>query len=169
MNIPGQQGQGPSPYLIPLIGRYDKDAGPLRPQWYHCDVAVPVAANGSGIGSIKINAQPFTMTAIAHGIIGPTSDSQSGLVQDGQYSVEWRDEQSSYVDGPIKADLMWGAWCSDSLTSAPKPFSFPLAFPGNKTLTFRVTNLVLRTYAADYFTVQIVLHGVGWWGQPEVR
>lgn len=163
-------GQGPSPFMNPILGKYDIDPGQLRPQWYHCNVSVPVAADGAGISTIRINAQPYTMTRITHKILGDTSNTQSGLVQDGQYLVEWNDEQSTYVDGPIAADLMWGSNASDVPGGGyVMELPYPLAFPGNKSLTFRVTNLILRTLdpEADYFTVQIVLHGIGDWGTPQ--
>lgn len=162
-------GQGPAPFMSPIMGRSDIDPGQLRPQWYHCNVSVPVLANGQGISTIRISDKPFTMTRITSKILGDTTNSQSGLVQDYQYLVEWKDEQSTYVDGPIAPDLMWGANAGDS-AGYIMDFPYPLAYTGNKSLEFRVTNLIARTLVpeSDYFTVQICLHGIGDWGLPQV-
>ena len=104
------------------------------------------------------------MTRITAKIVGNTGDpSTSGLYQDGQYDIEWKDEQSSYVDGPIAADLMWGSVESGYVMELP----FPIPFAGSKTLSFVVTNRVARVLVpeATTFEVQIALHGIGDWGE----
>lgn len=143
----------------PLFGRYDKDPGRYRPQWYHVEIDVPVTAGGVQAGTITINNEPFCIVRTTSKIIGNTADpSTSGLYQDGQYDVEWKDQQHNYVDGPIAADLMWGSNENGYFI----PFPFPLPYSGNDTLTFRVTNRVTRVLVptSDTFTVQIVVHGI---------
>jgi len=166
VNVPGQ---GPSPWIgSPLFGRYDKDPGRYRPQYYHVEIDVPVTVGGIGRGSIPINNEPFCMTRMTHRIIGPTADpTTSGLYQDGQYDIEWKDEQRNYVDGPINANIMWGWDESGYVMDLP----FPLPFVGNKTLSFTVVNRVLRVLVptADYFAIQICLAGIADLGELERR
>jgi hypothetical protein len=148
----------------PLFGRFDVNPGRYRPQFYHVEIDVPVNLNGVGRGSITINNQPYALTRITHKLVGNVKDPEaSGLFQDGMYDVEWKDEQSSYVDGPIAADLMWGWNHSGYVLELP----FPIPYAGAKTLSFVVTNRVARTLIpeADTFPVQICLHGVGDWGE----
>jgi hypothetical protein len=142
----------------PIFGRYDKDPGRYRPQFYHVAISVPLAAGGVGRGSIPINNEPFCMTRITHRIIGDTGDpSTSGLYQDGQYDIEWKDEQRSYVDGSINANLMFGWDQSGYILELP----FPIPFVGNKTLSFVVTNRVARTVGQEtHMEVQICLAGI---------
>ena len=160
MNQPRIDGQGPSPWMgSPLFGRYDKDPGRYRPQWYHVEIDVAVAAGGQGRGAIKINNEPFAIIRMAAKIVGDTADAQnSGLFQDGQYDIEWKDQQRNYVDGPIAADLMWGY----TGTGYQIDFPFPLPYSGNDTLSFVVTNRVTRTLVpqADNFAVQITAAGI---------
>ena len=160
MNQPRIDGQGPSPWMgSPLFGRYDEDPGRYRPQWYHAEIEVGVAAGGQGRGSIKINNEPYAIIRMSAKIIGDTADSQnSGLFQDGQYDIEWKDQQRNYVDGPIAADLLWGY----TETGYQIDFPFPLPYSGNDTLSFVVTNRVTRTLVpeSDTFKVQIVSAGI---------
>lgn len=153
-------GQGPSHWMgSPLFGRYDKDPGRYRPQWYHVEISVPVLANGQGRGSININNEPFCIVRMSAKIVGDTGDPEtSGLYEDGQYDIEWKDQQRNYVDGPIAANLMWG-WLGSGYQI---DFPFPLPYSGNDTLSFIVTNRVARTLAPpdDYFKIQIVAGGI---------
>lgn len=162
-------GEGPHPIIgNPLFGRYDQDPGRYRPQFYHVEVSVPVGLNGVGRGSINIQNEPFAMTRITHKIVGDVDvPSTSGLYQNAMYDVEWKDEQRTYTDGPIPADLMFG-W---NTTGYVLEMPFPIGFPGNKTLSFIVTNRILRVLdpVADYFNVSIVLHGVCDMGPPQGR
>lgn len=156
----GIPGQGPNEWMgSPLFGRYDKDPGRFRPQFYHVEIDVPVAAGGVGRGSININNEPFCMTRITHKIVGATADpSTTGLYQDGQYDIEWKDEQRNYVDGSMAADLMFGWNSSGYILDLP----FPIPFAGNKTLSFTITNRVTRVIVptADNFPIQIVCTGI---------
>lgn len=153
-------GQGPSKWLgSPLFGRYDKDPGRYRPQWYHTEISVGVTAGQRGNGSIVINNEPFAIIRMAAKIVGNTADPEtSGLYEDGQYDIEWKDQQRNYVDGPIAANLMWG-WTQSGYSI---DFPFPLPYSGNDTLSFTVVNRVTRTLVptADYFAVQIVASGI---------
>lgn len=154
-------GQTPHP-MLGLMGKFDEDPGRYRPLYYGVKISVPVTQGGVGRGSITINNMPYIMTRIMHKIIGRTADSQSGLVQDGQYDIQWKDEQSNYQNGPIPGDLMFGSVATGFLVE----LAFPIAFAGNKTLSFEITNSVPRLLSPleDHFTVGIALHGVSDWG-----
>jgi len=161
------QGQGPHPFQgSPLLGRYDQDPGRYRPQFYHVEIDVPVALGGVGRGTINILNEPYALTRITHKIVGDIDDpSTSGLYQNAMYDIEWKDEQRTYTDGPISADLMFG-W---NETGYVLEMPFPIAFPGNKVLSFAITNRLARTLVpeADYYQVQIVCHGITDLGEPQ--
>lgn len=156
-----------TPRAHPLMGKMDFDPGRWRPMYYVVEITVPVALGGQGMGTIPLNSQPFIMTAINGKILGETSQDHAltGLSQDGQWDLEWRDEQSNYQSGPIGCDTMFGG------SAAPwggylYPLPYPIPFAGNKTLTFRVTNRVARvlTSEATVFFVQICCIGIADWG-----
>lgn len=143
----------------PLFGRYDEDPGRYRPKWLHVEIDVQVSALGTGRGSIFLNNEPFAIVGMSSKIVGDTADPEtSGLYQDGQYDIEWKDQQHNYVDGPIAADLMWGS----NPFGYRVRFPFPIPYSGNDTLSFIVTNRVTRVLVptADYFKVQIVVEGI---------
>lgn len=145
----------------PLLSRYDRDPGRWRPYKYGCIIDVPVGADESAENTVNILNQPFIMDRISHTIVGPTWDPDaSGLANDGQYYIEWHEEQSEYQNQPLIAIAAYGT------KEFPLYLSAPITFPGNKVLTFRVTNAYQRilTPEAETFKVQIVIHGVSDWG-----
>lgn len=147
----------------PLLGRFDLDPARWKPLFYGVEVSVPVGLGGRGIASISLNAQPYILTRLSAKIIGETADpSTTGLYQDGQYDIVFRDEQSNYQSGPIPGDLMWGGVNTGYALDLP----FPIPYAGNKSITFEITNRVARVLAsaAEYFTVGISMHGVADWG-----
>lgn len=158
-------GSQPNPFVnSPLIGKFDMDPGAWRPLYYGVEISVPVVADGVARGSITINNQPYILTRIQAKIVGDTGDSDtSGLREDGQYDILFRDEQSSYQNQSIAANLMWGWVASGYVMELP----YPLPFAGSKTLSFEVTNRVARTLTptADYYTLQICIHGIAFWGK----
>jgi len=132
--------------------------------FYGVEIDVPVLLNGRGSGSISLNNQPYILTRITHQIIGPTATaSSSGLFQDGQYSIEMKDEQSNYQNIPIMAQTFMGSVVSGFSYELP----YPIPYAGSKTLTFNVFNRVVRTLdpEADYFSVAITVHGIADWGE----
>jgi len=150
-------GQKPHP-LLGLMGRFDADPGRYRPMYYGVEISVPVTTGGVGRGSITINNQPYIMTRITHKIVGRTADSQSGLFQDGQYDLEFKDEQTNYQNMPLPADIMFGSVATGYLIELP----YPIPFAGNKTLSFNITNRVARALSPqqDHFPISVVVHGV---------
>lgn len=145
----------------PLLSIYDKDPGRWRPYKYGTLIDVPVTVNGSAENTIQILNQPFIMDRISAEIVGPVWDPDaSGLANDGQYFVEWHEEQSVYQSAPLLAAAAYGT------EEFPLYLSAPIAFAGNKSLTFRVTNAYTRvlTPVAETFQVQIILHGISDWG-----
>lgn len=147
-----------------LFGPRDVDPGRWRPLFYPVEIDVPVALGGQGRSSIVLNAQPYILTRIQGKIVGETADpSTTGLYQDGQWDIELQDEQSNYQSGPIAGDLLMGGPSTQGYSLA---LPIPIPFAGNKTLSFRITNRVLRvlTSEAEVFRIQIVLHGIADWG-----
>lgn len=148
-----------------LLNRFDADPGPWRPMYYPLEIEVPLEAWGSEIGSVTINNQPFIWTFIGHQIIGNTGDPEtSGLYQDGQYSVEFRDEQSNYQSAPVAASSAFGG----GAFGYQIPLPLPIPYPGTKTLTFRITNHYTRILTPEpsdpVFKVRITLGGIANFG-----
>lgn len=147
-----------------LLSRFDADPGRWRPMFYNVKISVPVLVNQSGVGSVPLNNQPYIMKAIRHCVVGKldrTADySGSGLYDDGQYDIEFKDEQSNYqnIGGP--ALIMFGS--RDEWT----PLPYPIPYNGNRVITFRLTNLYTRTLdpRADYFQVALSISGLADWG-----
>lgn len=158
-----------NPNTIPrnnLVGRFDADPGPWRPMYYGLKIDVPLEGGESEIGSVTIQNQPFIWMWTGHQIMGNTHDWEStGLCQDGQYDIEFKDELSNYQNVPIAASAAWGGGEFGFLI----PFPVPIAYPGAKTITFRITNAYTRilTPVPDdpVFTLKLVLGGVADWGE----
>jgi hypothetical protein len=149
-----------------LLGRFDQDAGPWRPMYYGMTINVPLVGGGSENASITINNQPYIWMFLAHRILGNTVDWETtGLIQDGQYMIEFKDEQSNYQNVPISAAAAFG----QAELGFMEEFPFPIPFSGNKTITFRITNNYTRiltpTPATPVFPVHLVLAGVADWGE----
>jgi hypothetical protein len=150
----------------PLLSRFDADPGPWRPMYYPVTIAVPLAAGQSETGSVTINNQPFIFAFLGHQIIGNTGDPEtSGLYQDGQYSIEFKDEQSNYQSAPVAASAAFGGGQFGFMIELP----LPIPYPGAKTLTFRITNHYTRVLtpapAEPVFNVKLVVGGMADWGQ----
>lgn len=147
-----------------LLSRFDADPGRWRPMFYPIIISVPVQTNLTGTGSVSLNNQPFIWKSLRHGVIGMldhTSDySFSGLKDDGQYLIEFKDEISNYQSIAGPANLMFGSkddW---------RDFPFPIPYSGNRVISFRITNLYPRALipSADYFQVALVVCGIADWG-----
>ncbi len=156
----------------PLLGKYDFDPGPWRPLHYGVEIDVGLSVGAIGQGTIKLNNQPFILTRITHEIVGLYHEDMwsNWLENDGQYTVEWKDENSNYQNQPIFADIMWGRIKLGSQLDLP----FPIPYSGNKTLTFKVENRRLRTPTfplplPTYFRVALCAHGVADWGTVQQR
>lgn len=149
-----------------FFGKADLDFGRFKPMWYNLEIEVPVIINGIGRGSVTTNAQPFLLTRITHAVVGCTYDWQTtGLYQDGQYSIWFRDEINNYQNQPIMAETMFGC----NRTGHYLDFAIPIGYPGNRTISFEITNRCARTLSpeSDYFTVALTLHGVADWGPKQ--
>lgn len=149
----------------PLVSRFDADPGPWRPMYYAVTIPVPTTANGSEVGSVTINNQPFIWMDLGHQIVGNTADPEtSGLYQDGQYSIEMKDEQSNYQALPVPASGAFGGGQFGFKIALP----MPVGYAGSKTITFRVINHYTRILtpapAEDVFNVKLVLIGASDWG-----
>lgn len=147
-----------------MLNFFDLDPERLKPMAYGVNIDVPVIANGQGQGSITIRNQPYIITKITHKIVGNTGDPESsGLYDDGQYAVEWKDEQRNYSDIAILADLLWGPKIMGEFSA----LQYPVYYAGTHTIYFRLTNTYTRvlTPQAEYFRVQINLQGLADWGK----
>lgn len=144
-----------------LLSKFDVDPGPWRPLYYPVEISVPVGDGGLGRGSVTLNNQPFIWTQLAHQIIGATMDSQSGLYQDGMYTIEFKDEQSVYQKDPVMAELIAGSVRSGYQQLLP----LPIPFAGQRTISFTIQNRVARTVGeATHFTVALCVIGFANWG-----
>lgn len=148
-----------------LLSRFDQDAGPWRPMYYPLTLNVPLEAGQYAEDSITINNQPYIWMYIGHQILGNTWDWETtGLYQDGQYLLEVKDEQSNYQSLPIAAASAFGQGATGYLAELP----FPIAFAGNKTITFRATSTYTRVLNPDpdpsVFRLHLLMCGVADWG-----
>ena len=146
-----------------LLNKFDQDPGPWRPFHYSTEIDVGVALGGLGRGPITTNQQPFIFTRLSHQIIGATGDPETtGLYQDGQYTIAFKDEMSNYQKEPTMAEQLAGSVRSGFIVW----LAMPLALAGTRTLTFEIENRVLRVLSsqADHFVVSITMHGMADWG-----
>lgn len=160
--------QGNSPFNSELMGARDVDPGRWRPTFYKCDIDVPVAAGQIESGSVTTDRPSFWLTRVTHQIVGPTGDPQTtGLFQDGQYSIEWKDELSVYTNGTPDSFVMPDAIFGSVRAGHDKLLAFPMYFASRNTHTFRIRNEVTRNLnpAAETFRVQIQLHGISDFGK----
>lgn len=156
------QSQGPEESSH-LVNRFDQDPGAWRPFNYSVEMDVGVADGGLGRGQITTNQQPFIFTRLSSMIIGNTGDPEtSGLYQDGQYSISFKDEMSNYQKEPVMAPILCGSVESGFISW----LAMPLSLAGTRTLTFNVINRVLRVLSpeAETFRLMITMHGMADWG-----
>jgi len=148
--------------MLGLLGRFDADPGRYRPLYYGVPITVNKADGSIGRGSITINNQPYIMTHVLHTIIGNVNDySTTGLANDGQYLITFKDEQSNYQNVPLPAAMLFGSVESGYVN----PLAYPIAFAGNKTISFEITNLYTRPLqVGDDFKVYVAIAGTSDWG-----
>lgn len=148
----------------PLSNFFDLDPERLKPMFYGVTIDVQTRADGQGHGSLTIRNQPYIITRIVHKVIGQTADPESsGLYDDGQYSIEWQDEQRTYSQIPIAADLLAGPKGAGEYPD----LQYPVYYAGTHTLNFRLTNHYARilTPVSETFRVQVVTAGLADWGK----
>lgn len=148
--------------MMGLMGKFDADPGRYRPLYYGVQIDVGSTLGQVGRGSITINNQPYIMTHVLHQMVGSMDPEISGLTQDGQYLINFKDEQSNYQNVPLPADMLFGSVRSGYIV----PLAYPIPFAGNKTLTFELTNTYTRTLpgSVDTFKVYVAIAGVADWG-----
>jgi hypothetical protein len=157
-----------NPTTVPrnaLVSRFDADPGPWRPMFYGLKIQVPLEEGGSESAAVTIQNQPFIWMWLGHQIIGNTWYEDTGLRQDGQYNIEFKDELSNYQNIPVAASAAFGGGEFGYGVNLP----VPIAYPGAKTITFRITNEYTRvltpTPDEPVFTIKLVLGGVADWGE----
>ena len=146
-----------------LLNQFDMDPGKWRPLYYQTFIDVQVEEGGIGRGSITLNNMPFIFTRLGHQVVGNIADPEtSGLYDDGMYTIEFKDEQSNYYKDPILAEPAFGSVNKGFLAD----LAFPIPYAGNRTINFRIENLVTRTLSpeAETFKVGITCIGVANWG-----
>jgi hypothetical protein len=147
-----------------LMSPQDLNPARWKPMNYGTNIDVPVAANGIGQGVVTFNNQPIFITRAAMLFLGNTEDPEtSGLYQDGQVLVAMNDDQRTYQNIPLHADLLWGPKREGSF----RTLEFPIYYAGGRTIRFELTNTYTRvlTPVSDTFRVQIILAGLADWGQ----
>lgn len=156
--MPGAQVIGPD-QGSGLVNWYDLD--PQKWVWFAVptNIEVGVDANASARGEIALLNHPQYLTKITHQIIGNTGDPEtSGLTQDGQYSIEMKDQKTTFTLNPVQANNLFGPMINGQFPELP----FPKYYQGVNTLQFTVTNLINRILSpeADTFIIQLCVHGV---------
>lgn len=145
--------------------------GSLLQNWYDLDpqkwawftipatVDVGIAQDAAVSTQVSLLNHPQYIVRITHQIIGNTGDPEtSGLTQDGQYSIEVKDQKTVFTLNPVQANNLFGPQ-----QVGPFPdLGFPKYYQGVNTLQFRVTNLIPRilTPESDTFQIQLAIHGV---------
>lgn len=145
-----------------LLSVQDLDPERWKPMFYQVTIDVPVLADGRGTGTINTNNQAFVLVRVGHTILGNTMDPEtSGLYNDGQYLIQWKDEQRNYSDVPLQANLAFGP----HIEGAQRRLAYPVMYSGNHTITFEVTNYYTRvlTPPAENFQVAIIVEGLADW------
>lgn len=165
-NLPGGAPAGAN---HPLFGKFDLDPGKWRPLFYPTYIDVPVAAGEIGRNSVTINNQPYIWSRITTKIVGNTAVPEtSGLYNDGQWSIAFKDEQSNYQKDFFPADLAFGSQGSTNNSGFIIPLPYPIPFAGNKTITFEIRNDVLRVPAGaptpTTYKICVLMAGVANWG-----
>jgi hypothetical protein len=149
-----------------LLSENDLDPERWKPMLYPGVVEVPVSEGGQGRLSITTNNQPFIFTHITHGIVGCVEDPEgTGLYDDGQYYILWRDEMRAFSKDPVLASLMFGPKRQGDWQKLP----YAIYYAGNHTVSFDVTNAYTRvlTPVSSTFKIQFVLKGLSDWGKVQ--
>ena len=138
------------------------DLNKYKPKYYAATVTVDTAEGGIGEGAVTFDNVPFILTHATHTILGASFDYTeipAVIKQDGQYSIDWKDDQTSFQNEPISAESMFGSNRIGEII----PLPVRVAYKGSKTLSVRITNLVDRTATGTTFKVQIVFCGFELW------
>lgn len=132
------------------------DPSIYKPKYYGVNVNVISDANGPGSGSVTLDKPAFVLDRVQHGILALTDQTQ----QDGQYLCAWRDDQTTYNNVQIMADLMFGS----IRTGFINPLPLRVFYKGSKTISIDVTNLLDRTAVfPNSFVLQFCLIGFERW------
>lgn len=156
--------RNPNAPMIDSSGSMLQNWYDLDPQvwsWFciPADIDIGIDENSVGLGSVALLNHPQYITRITHQIIGNTGNpEESGLYQDGQYSIEIKDQKTVFTLNAVQANNLLGP-----MIDGPFPdLGLPKYYQGVNTLQFRLTNLVNRTLSeeAETFRVQLAVHGV---------
>ncbi len=138
------------------------DLNKYKPKYYATTVTVDTDESGIGEGSVTFDNVPFILTHATHTILGASFDYTAiaaVLKQDGQYLIDWKDDQTSFQNEPIAAEGMFGSNRIGEII----PLPVRVAYQGSKTLSVRITNLIDRSAYGDTFKIQVVFCGFELW------
>ena len=143
----------------------DQTKNPGRWNHYNYSVSVSVgkAAGSTAMCSIQLDTFPYILLGLSGKIIGNTAEpATSGVYQDGQWSIEWKDSKRNFSKGYIPADLLFG----NTANGFYRDLTYPVAFDGGQTITFNIRNDVTRPLPGpqETFTVALVTFGIGDFG-----
>ena len=117
------------------------------------------AVEGKGGGSETIDNTPFVLDTITHGIAF-----QPDNQQDGNYTLQFRDDQSVYNTFPALSQTLYGSVFQGNRVV---PLPLRMFFRGSSSLTMEAINYTDRTGTyPEQFPIQIVFHGFERWDSP---
>jgi len=131
-----------------------------RAKYYVLNIDVDAEIGGIGGGAKTIDNTPFVLDRITHGI----SFRPDGVNQDGNYTLQFRDDQSVYNTEPALAQMLFGG-----VFNGNRVLDLPLRmfFQGSSTLNIDVVNYTDRTGGGvTNFQLGIVFHGFERWDSP---
>ena len=135
------------------------DPSIYRPKLYTLDAVVETKINGVGSGSVTLDNTPFVLDSLTHGIVAADPS-----LQDGQYKLTLRDDQTNYTTQPAMAHQAFGGVYNGNNVI---PLPLRVFFRGSSTLTVDIINLIDRSGAGQqFFDLQIVFHGFERWDSP---
>lgn len=149
----------------PLVGTASGkiDLSRWRPAWYYAELTIGLNRGDYNVGSVVLDDRPFVLICVTSSTIGNSAllPAAETLWDAGQYTVEYRDENSHYFQLPLEVEtLMSGSQTIQMRYSPP----IPVPLGRNHTLHIRVTNRIQRIIAPeigkeDHITVGVCFHG----------
>lgn len=131
-----------------------------KPKFYVLDVPTKSIVNGDGAASIQLDETPFVLDNVTHLIVGETPANQ-----DGQYSILWRDNQTTYMNSGGMSESLFGSVRSGYII----PLPLRVFYPSSKTLSVEIINYIDRTATfPTTFPLQIVFRGFEKWSRPRI-
>jgi hypothetical protein len=126
--------------------------GTWKPRWYVVKVSSSGLIGATGENTVTLDARPFICHLITHAIEGAAKEYQHG-----DYSLQVRDDRTTYQNLPINANAMFGS----VFDAQPIPLAKKILYKGSSTITVATQNLRDRTAEiSGIWTLDVVLHGL---------